>query len=717
LEEQVRNPCASLQPVKKALAMIAAVALRHSAGAQTDAFYMDYYPQTLTVDFANEAAARVAKVEILPLYHGYEWAISSRWDDNIPTDIKMRQTLAEHGFRGTFYLNATDGGYYGNDYGLIAPKDYSDLGRRLADGGFSIGGHTLTHPYLTCQARDQIFHEVMGIRADRESSSGCPINTFSFPFISFRNDIEGDTIHRDIAELMKRAGYCQIVEPWFDQPIHQGFLVANLLPADGKDIDEAFAGMLADKALQAREPNITFNMHVWYATPEAWAKFEGQLIKYGRNPKWWYCNQSEYAAYRYQYAHTELRTQLDGRRLTATLKRPALLDLNHAVPLTLQISGVNAAEVRKLDCPTATVEPLKPGAAGCRYDLPHDRSQSLPKRIASLDFNPGERDSKQNPVFAGLNVLFQVDGDQLRCSLKNNGAALNQLLATYRLPLPYQPGVVRKTVAKVDAGRTMALAVPLTLSPEKTRIHVTNPGECGASVLASRLSSEKGRLVSSLAPADTIDGMASSFKYRSGEAWFYLQLDFIRDGSPGRLHLICRKPETTGDPAYPRDGFYVLGPLPDDEKAADDLAAGIVAASDRKRTVTVAGGEPGKWTVKDKAVTELLDPEIICTRGESHADHPEYYLLLTRIVVDKAEKLTVLPVAGQFRAMYLNGRRVVGDTLDLHAGGNDLLLVYYSGKDKFSARHYGPFFRLLDPATGARATDVTYQRQGLSFHD
>jgi peptidoglycan/xylan/chitin deacetylase (PgdA/CDA1 family) len=662
--------------MKKALAMIAAIALRHSTGAQTDAFHMDCYPQTLTVEFANEAAARAAKVEILPLYHGYEWAISSRWDDNIPTDMKMRQMLGEHGYRGTFYLNATDGGYYGNDYGLISPKDYIDLGRRLADGGHSIGGHSLTHPYLTCQARNQIFHEVMGIRADRESSTGCPINTFSFPFTEFRNDIEGDSIHRDIAELMKRAGYYQIVEPWFDQPINQGFLVANLLPNDGKDIDEAFAGMLADKALQAREPNITFNMHVWYATPEAWAKFEGQLTKYGRNPKWWYCNQSEYAAYRYQYAHTELRTQVDGRRLTVALKRPALLDLNHDIPLTLQISGMNAADVRKLDCPTATVEPLEPGAAGCRFDLPHDRSQALPKRITSLDFKPGESDSKQNPIFSGLNVLFHVDGDQLRCSLKNNGAALNQLRATYRLPLAYQPGIVRKTVPKVGSGQTLDLAIPLTPSPEKT-----------------------------------------GFKYQSGEAWYYLQLDFIRDGSPGRLHLICRKSETTGDPGYPRDGFYVLGPLPDDEKAADDLAASIPTAADRKRTVTVAGSEPGKWIVKDKAATELLDPEYICTRGESHADHPEYYLLLTRIVADKAEKLTAISGEGQIPAMYLNGRRVLGNMLDLHPGGNDLLLVYYSGKDKFSARHYGPFFRLIDPSTGARATGLKYQRQGLLFQD
>ena len=662
--------------MKKTLAMIAAIAIGHFAGAQTDAFYMDYYPQTVTVEFADETAARAAKVGILPLYHGYEWAISSRWDDNIAADMKMRQTLDEHGYRGTFYLNATDGGYYGNDYGLIAPKDYVDLGRRLADGGCSIGGHSLSHPYLTCQARNRIFHEVMGIRADRESSTGCPINTFSFPFTEFRNDVEGDSIHRDLAELMKRSGYYQIVEPGFDQPINQGFLVANLLPADGRDIDEAFARILGDKALQAREPNITFNMHVWYATPEAWAKFEGQLRKYGRNPKWWYCNQSEYAAYRYQYAHTELRSQIDGRRLTVRLKRPALLDLNHAIPLTLQISGVQAAEIRKVDCPTATVQPLEPHAASCRYDLPHDRSQALPKRIASLDFKAGERDSRQNPVFADLNILFQIDGDHLRCSLKNNGAALNQLRATCRLPLSYEPGIVRKTVAKVGAGQTLDLAIPLASSPEKT-----------------------------------------GFKYRSGEAWFHLQLDFIRNGSPGRLHLICRKPETTDDPGYPRDGFYVLGPLPDDEKAANDLAATIAAAADRKRTVPLPGGGPGKWIVKDAAATALLDPEYICTRGESRADHPEYYLLLTRIMVDKAETLTAFSGEGRIPALYLNGRRVVRDTLDLRAGGNDLLLVYYSGKDKFSARHHGAFFRLLDPTTGARATAVKYQRQGLSFQD
>jgi hypothetical protein len=662
--------------MKNALAPIAALALGHSAGAQTDVFYMDYYPQTLTVEFVSEAAAHAAKVEILPLYRGYEWAISSRWDDNIPTDLKMRQTLGEHGYRGTFYLNATDGGYYGNDYGRIAPKDYIDLGRRLADGGCSIGGHSLTHPHLTCQARNRIFHEVMGIRTDRESSTGCPINTFSFPFTEFRDDIEGDSIHRDIAELLKRAGYYQVVEPWFDRPINQGFLVANLLPADGQDIDDALAGMLADKALQAREPNITFNMHVWYATPGAWTKFEGQLRKYGRNPRWWYCNQSEYAAYRYQYAHTELQTQVDGRRLAVALKRPALLDLNHAIPLTLQISGGTAAEILKVDCPTATVEPLEPAATVYRFDLPHDRAQALPKQIASLDFKPGERDSRQNPVFADLNILFQVDGDHLRCSLKNNGAALSQLRATCRMPLSYEPGIVRKTVAKVGAGQTLDLAIPLTPSLEKT-----------------------------------------SFKYRSGEAWFHLQLDFIRDGSPGRLHLICRKPEPTDDPAYPRDGFYVLGPLPDDAKAAEDLAAGIASTSDRKRTVKLAAGDPVKWIVKDQAVTELLDPEYICTRGETKAEHPEYYLLQTQIVVDKAEKLKPFSGEGRIPALYLNGRRVVRDTLDLRAGGNDLLLVYYSGKDKFSARHHGAFFRLLDPATGARATGVKYERQGLAFQD
>jgi hypothetical protein len=360
----------------------------------------------------------------------------------------------------------------------------------------------------------------------------------------------------------------------------------------------------------------------------------------------------------------------------ATLKRPALLDLNNAVPLTFQVRGVKADKVLRVNCATANAQTLEPGAVGYRFDLPHDRAQALPQRMALLEFKPGEMGLKQHSAFPGLNVRFEPEGDHLRCLLKNGITTLRQLRVTCRLPLLYQRGVVREFRAKLGNNETLDFSIPLALSEES-------------------------------------DG----FKYQSGEAWFYAQLDFVQDGVPGRLHVVCHRPEAEADAGYPRDGFAVLGPLPDDDPAADDLAATLATTPQMTEPVALAGGGSKAWQVKDRTVTQLLDPEYICTRGESSADQPEYYLLRTRLVAEKPQKLTAVAGVEQMTAMFLNGRRLGQNTLELNAGDNDLLLVYYSGKEKFSARYHGAFLRLIDPATGRRATTVRYQRPAVATQE
>ena len=69
-----------------------------------DKFYIDYYTQEFEIEFNSEATTKRAHLELAPLPNGYELAISSRWDDNILTDLKMREVLAEHGYKGTFIL-------------------------------------------------------------------------------------------------------------------------------------------------------------------------------------------------------------------------------------------------------------------------------------------------------------------------------------------------------------------------------------------------------------------------------------------------------------------------------------------------------------------------------------------------------------------------------------------------------------------------------------
>ncbi|MFO1476386.1 MAG: polysaccharide deacetylase family protein [Verrucomicrobiota bacterium] len=657
--------------MKPTLAFAAILALG-SGSVHSESNSMEFYTQTVTLDFASPEAARAAHVRLLPLYHGYDWAVSSRWDDNIPADLKMRQTLAAHGYRGTFYMNRTADGYYGNDYGLIAPVNYPALGRRLAGNGFTIGGHSLTHPYLHCEARNEIFHEIMGIRADRESSTACPINTFSFPFTEFRNDNEGDVVQSDIAEILNRAGYFQVVETWFKDPARPGFIAANLLPEDGRDIDAAFASLLSDPAAQSREPNITFNMHVWYSTPEAWAKFEKQLAKYGANPRWWYCNESEYAAYRYQFLHSELSSRVEGARLVVSLRRPALVDLNHEIPLTLQVQGARAADVHRIECSTAAVAPLKEDP--CRFDLFHDRVQSLPAAVGLVEFEPGDVALKECAVFPGLEAGVRLEGSRIWCVAKAKGG-LTRIRATFRLPLAYEAGVIREATDELPEGRTLEWAV--TLAPSHS---------------------------------------CSDAKYRAGAERFYVQLDFVRNGVAGRLYLATRRPEPILDASFPRDGFCVLGPLPGDLAGAEALAALVAATNTRTRTVSIDGASL-RWTARDKSVVQWLDPEYICTRGETHADQPECHLLLTRLLADRPMRLRCQIDEQQVRAIYLNGRRVENLELNLQAGSNDLLLLSWSGPDKFSARHCGAFLRVTHPATLARAEGIRYDRESLKFQE
>ncbi|MFA5264960.1 MAG: hypothetical protein WC378_14145 [Opitutaceae bacterium] len=622
---------------------------------------MESYPQTISIAFDDEAAAQAARIEILPLHRGCERAITSRWDDNTYTSLMMRATLEKHGYRGTFFLNATEGGYYGPDYGLASAAEHAKIGGKLLAGGNTIGGHSLTHPFLTVRNRNTIFREVLGIRADRESSSGCPIGTFSFPFCDYRNDTEGDVVHRDIAELMRRAGYYHIAEPPFSAPIGESFSVSNLLPGDGKDIDEAFQAFLANPKLKESEPNISFAMHAWYSTPEAWARFEAQLEKYGHNPAWWYCNTSEYAAYRYQFKHTRLSRRIEGRTLIVELQRPALLDLNDAIPLSFQISGIPGGRTPAVSSPSATLVPLPSTGDNFRFELPHAKSQGLPSRIGFVE-NAENRKTLESrdasPGFPGLKALLNVEGDQLRLVLKNEtDKPLQDIRLCYRLPLAWQPGVIVERLQSLDAGREWTSTVAL------------QPGKPG-------------------------------FKYEAGSAYYAAQVDFLSGETRGRLHVSCDVGEPAADPGFPRDGFQIAGPL---EGGLDEQV---------RQAATISSGAKDKIPLVWRKITpdqnRDLDPEIIFTPHPADPSVPATYLLRSRIISEAEQTLVYADAPGQVLAVFLNGKRVSGKELCLNKGGNEIFLLSCSGTGQYSARHYGAFFRLGNPSDGLRATNIRY---------
>ncbi len=612
-----------------------------------DSFYMEYYTQELVIEFTSQQLAKQAHCEILPLYAGKEWAISSRWDDNLLTDMKMREVLEQHGYRGTFYLNSSQGHfYYGKDYGHFkeAGEEYASLGKRLLAGGNSIGGHSLLHPFLTRMNRNRIFEEVMGIRADRESDTDSPINSYAFAFCDFNNAVEGDAVQRDIGEALRRAGYYHIANNWFNREIDDNFQESALLPGDGAAIDKEFSEFLRANRL-GEIKNISFCMHVWYETPAAWDKFERQLEKYGGKREWWYCNQNEYAAYRYQFHNASLESKVSGKQLKLKIRRPELLDLNDAVPLSLRLRGIKPGEVVKITSKAgAGIEALPNQGGDYAFNLAHDAGKGLPQ---SISINGGGA----GPEEQGVSVQLSATGGTLEAVLKNQEELpLENVRLSYRLPLAYQPGVVRKRLAGIKSGGQVT--DKLKLKP----------------------------------PRD--DG-----KYTAGENYYQLQVDFRQGEEWRRVYASCSLKGRAPGASYPQGNFAKHGPL---------TAAVAVRLA--------AEGGPQQWQYTPGDMEQRLDVEIIVAGGEQRTKEAAHYLLKSVLLVKKSCQAKMIYDQENIQAVYLNGKRVSGKLLELAKGENQLLLHFSTLKgNKFSGANYGAYLRLADAKSGKRLKQVTYR--------
>jgi len=618
--------------------------------------------QTFTIVFKNTTAARAAKVRPLPLYDGKEWAISCRWDDNSPSDVRMRNLMDKYGFKGTFYMNSGRQGYWGKSYGLV--KNNKDVDRMLvAAGRHTIGGHGARHPSLGVLSRNRIFEEAMRVRADRESTSDTPICSYSFSNMNWSNAIEGMTIGLDIGEALFRAGYYHNANARYLAQTGLKFPACWLLPWDGAAMQrwvEAMERFQANESIRRDNPCLSFSMHApAYGTEEKWKRLEEKFRNYGGRKEWWYCNQSEYAAYRLQFAHTKVETAVEGNRLVVTLDRPALRDLNDNVPLTFDIEGTDA--VVEVQAEDAKVEKSADGWK--RFHLHHDGTQKLPERIGWVHnrdnrSEPGASDVDED--FPKLTGLLWREGESLKLSLRNGGEApLEDVRITYRLPPAFADGMTIRPVERIAPGAEHSDTLRLRQATDDYRFH-------------------------------------------SGVAFFAAQVDFVRGGKGGRLHLTAGVVNPKEDESYPVGRFLVLGQAP-----TETLTPEVVKrAAEGDFAPVTAGTKAFHWKPTGRAFVEFLHPEAIYGKPPAAERMLQGgYLLATIIRSPKAQTLEMaLPARRSgFSGVYLNGRQVEDVSLALKEGANLLLLVYGRGRDR------AILFRLVSSGTGQRAADIRYE--------
>ncbi len=388
-----------------------------------------------------------ARVEVMPLYRGAKWAITSRWDDN-PTaaDLKMGELLGRYGQKGTFYV-------VGGGLGAEAEKT-------LIAGGHAVQSHTLTHAGGPGSVYNKTWEEYLKSRIDIEARTDVPVNALAFPGNGFVYAPMPE-FHWAIYRVLRRCGYVHAA--WSGGPFPEGMegLSGNLeLPGDGHPIEPWFGQRFGDESQRRVEPNLSFCTHAWaYENYNKWEMLEEQIKSHSHLEDCWYCTQSEYGSYRFQREYGEIENiGHEGGTLSFELARPSVLDAGASVPLTLEVTGVVAGAAR-VAVDGQAVEADRRSETSLVFSVPYPVCDGmLPELIDAVYVKDEPVASTDFPSLSGA-IRLSDDERQLRLELVNGGEAIEDVVVTYRLPLAAEPPVVRREWGSVAGQSTLRDAV------------------------------------------------------------------------------------------------------------------------------------------------------------------------------------------------------------------------------------------------------------------
>jgi peptidoglycan/xylan/chitin deacetylase (PgdA/CDA1 family) len=117
--------------------------------------------------------------------------VAITFDDGCETDcIAAAPLLKEAGFGGTFYITV---GFMKNR-GYLSARQV----RELADLGFEVGCHSMTHPYLSELSLEALRRELVDPKTQLEEMAGRAVEHFSCP---------GGRWNERVAQVAREAGY------------------------------------------------------------------------------------------------------------------------------------------------------------------------------------------------------------------------------------------------------------------------------------------------------------------------------------------------------------------------------------------------------------------------------------------------------------------------------------------------------------------------------
>ncbi len=457
------------------------------------------YKQKFTLTFPTEQDAKNAVLKAKPLPADYKIAFSSRWDDSTPSHLKTHNIMLKHKIKGTFFLG-------NNDWVL---KNHPNYLSELLKGGCTFGAHTLTHPQLPGQNAYEHFREYMLNRIKIETQSQSPVNSQAIPFCNWWN--QDSKIPQSIGWAMRASGIISSPDVLYPNRENEiGYPKKSLAQSkffapgdrnpDLEKMEKMLKNALNDKKSLAIQPSITYGIHSWH-TPEGLVNLDKAYARLANNPEWWYCNQNEYGAYRYEALNTSVEKKVNGKNAEFTVTRIMPFELGADVPLWFAVDNAKPSAVSGAKLHGTSVE------------IAHDKSHFLP----SVFGYAGKDGICKEIPFATL-VLTHPKELMWFAKFKTlDGKPVEQLAFTFRFPSPYDVENRRQDVSS-----------PAKDVTAQASIHTKNKTE---------------------------------LYYKYGRPYYVIQADFIRDGKRYRLYADLHEKEAANLPMTMNDAArYFISP-------------------------------------------------------------------------------------------------------------------------------------------------------------
>lgn len=299
-------------------------------------------------------------------------AFTTRWDDTNPRHANMSQMLAKNGFKASFYLNS-----------VANPGIEATLQTILSNGG-SVGAHTCHHPFLPLLKPEFIWREILLNRIEIEVKAQSPVNVFTLPYCAATSQVE-PRVGSWIGQALSRAGfvggpetrldhykiYGLTTNTWVDTCL---FAVNDRTP-DPKLFESGLAKYERTKAVNPSGPHLTLGIHTWQNDAQL-ERLSAIIALQANLADTWYCNETEYAAYRLQMLNTRVISKKEtSNGMEWTILRPEPWALGAALPLYFD-GGYTAEVTKEHQIPSKFVKSdsakitLKDNVAQLRMTLP-----------------------------------------------------------------------------------------------------------------------------------------------------------------------------------------------------------------------------------------------------------------------------------------------------------------------------------------------------------